>query len=70
MLPPLPEIHRDNGQCRSVEVSINDGQSQPAYLDDSPQLPSVCSTPRLLLEESCFDKRGKEERPKHILLGA
>ena len=24
MLPPLPEIYRDNGQYRSVEVSIND----------------------------------------------
>ena len=59
MLPTLPEIHRDSGQYRSVEVNINDGQSEPDYLN-------VCSTARMVLEESCFDIREKKRKDQSI----
>ena len=59
MLPTLPEIHRDSGQYRSVEVNINDGQSEPDYLN-------VCSTARMVLEESCFDIREEKRKDQSI----
>ena len=64
ILPPTLSVWKS---CLLWNWPLGPKMLRTSNLDDNPRLPSVCSIARLVLEESCCDKRGKEERPQHIL---